>query len=459
MKTQFFALIVAFIFSSCNNLSEVEGKQALKKSEILQEVKKAAIKDFSGTKKFIINKRWWESFKDPQLSKLIDKAVAQNLDLKLMVKRVELAKLTVSDAQFDKIPKVNAGVSAPGSNSSNDSHFKTRSQFNAHVGWEADIWGRLEAATRGTISEYKATEADYRGAYLKVINDMANIYFNIRMLDEQIYLHKSAIKATESVLKVYEDRQKIGLVNPERTASQKAEVLRLKSDLVNITRQREVLSMQLNLLVGNAPHEIILTESLMTSSLFIPSPPKQLSFDLISRRPDVIAADLRLREAYYNEESARVARLPKLTVDLDYTISAAKLVSLTDNWVLNVLPKISFPALDPSTKIELERRGVLVQTKQIEYKKSLLFAINDVEEAIMNIKYRTKQLVIEKERTEQLELSYSKTMKRFETGLISHLEVFEVERTLINSKQRYLDNYREVLAQTSRVFISLGGGW
>ncbi|MCM8533510.1 MAG: TolC family protein [Lentisphaeraceae bacterium] len=459
MNIQAISLLLVFLLCACNNLSEVEEKQTAKKSEIFQEVKKAAAKDFSGSKKFTINKRWWESFKDPQLSKLIDKAVAQNLDLKLMMKRVELAKLAVSDAQFDKIPKVNAGVSAPGSMSNNDSHFKTRSQFNAHVGWEADIWGRLEAATRGTISEYKATEADYRGAYLKVINDMANIYFNIRMLDEQIHLHKAAIKATESVLKVYEDRQKIGLVNPERTASQKAEVLRLKSDLVNINRQREVISMQLNLLVGNAPHEIILTESLMTKTLLIPAPPKQLSFDLIARRPDVIAADLRLREAYYNEESARVARLPKLTVDLDYTISATKLVSLTDNWVVNALPKIYFPALDPSTKIELERRGILVETKQIEYKKSLLYAINDVEEAIMNIKYRNNQLAIEKERTEQLKISYDKTMKRFETGLISHLEVFEVERTLINSRQRYLDNYREVLDQTSRVFISLGGGW
>lgn len=447
------------LLSSCNNLDQVEQKQVEKQEQIFQEVKQGAEPDFTTDKKFEINKRWWESFEDPLLNDLIDQAVDQNLDLKLMVKRVELARLAVSDSQFDKIPKLNSSISQPGSTSSDDANFKSRSKFNAHVSWEADIWGRLEAATRGAISEYNASEADYRGAYLKVINDMANIYFNIRMLDEQKRLHEWAVKDTEEILRMYVNRKKIGLANSEQAASQKAEVLRLKSDLVNIIRQREVLAMQLNLLLGKAPHEITVPEEDITKSIKIPEPPSQLGFELIARRPDVIAADFRLREAYFNEESARVARLPQLTVGLDYTASAVSLASITDNWVLSVLPKISFPALDPSTKVELERRGILVETKQIEYKKSLLSAVNDVEESIMNIKYRREQLRIEKERTEQLEASYSKTIKRFETGLISHLEVFEVERTLINSKQRYLDNYREVLAQTSRVFIALGGGW
>ena len=60
---------------------------------------------------------------------------------------------------------------------------------------------------------------------------------------------------------------------------------------------------------------------------------------------------------------------------------------------------------------------------------------------------------------DQLKLSYTKVMNRFETGVISHLEVLEASRTLVNSRQRYLDNYREVLAQTSHMYIALGGGW
>ncbi|WDE98515.1 TolC family protein [Lentisphaera profundi] len=459
MKNTFMALSATLAMVSCGNMKDVETKQINKKNEISKSVENDAKADFTSKSPFKINKDWWQAFDDPTLNDLILQAVDQNLDLKLLVKRVDLARLAVSDAQFDKIPKLSSSISQPGSTSSDDGNFKSRSKFNAHVSWEADIWGRLEAASRGALAEYKATEADYRGAYLKVINDMANIYFNIRMLDEQQSLHEWAIKDTEEILRMYVNREKIGLANKEQASSQKAEVLRLKSDLVNIERQREVLAMQLNLLLGRAPHAITLEHQKMTQSISIPEPPKELSFSLISRRPDVIAADLRLREAYFNEESARVARLPQVSVGLDYTMSSASLASITDNWVLSVLPKISFPALDPATKVELERRGVFVESKQIEYKKSLLSAVNDVEEAIMNIKYRRQQLAIEKERTNQLEVSYQQTMKRFETGLISHLEVFEVERTLINSKQRYLDNYREVLSQTSKVFISLGGGW
>ncbi|MCM8538425.1 MAG: efflux transporter outer membrane subunit [Lentisphaeraceae bacterium] len=458
MKNTIYLLISSFIFISCSNMSEVEKRQESKIKEVFRDVKQDAKADFSTKSKFTVNKKWWKAFNDQTLDKLIEQAVDENLDLKLLLKRVDLARLAASDAQFNKIPRLSSSISQPGTTGSNN-NFKSRSKFNAHVSWEADIWGRLEAAERGAIAEYKATEADYRGAYLKVINDMANLYFNIRMLDEQKSLHEWAIKDTQETLRLYVNREKVGLANKEQESSQKAEVLRLQSDLVNIERQREVLSMQLNLLLGRAPHAVVVPPEEMTKTITIPKPPKELSFDLIARRPDVIAADLRLREAYFNEESARVARLPKVTVDLDYTMSAASLASVTDSWVLSLIPKVSFPALDPTTKTELKRRGVLVETKQLEYKKSLLSAVNDVEEAIMSIKYRHQQLAIEKERTDQLETSYEKTMKRFETGLISHLEVFEVERTLINSRQRYLDNYREVLAQTSRVFIALGGGW
>jgi NodT family efflux transporter outer membrane factor (OMF) lipoprotein len=414
---------------------------------------------FDASATHALEREFWKTFGDPVLDDLVAQAVGGNLDLKLLLNRVDQARLTVSSQEAEKLLKFSASVSQPTSRSSQSSQIESTTRLNAHVSWEADIWGRLEAADRAAFEGFKATDADWRGGYLKVINDLTSVYFSIRMLDEQHDLHTWAFREAKAVLDLYVDRQQAGLVGPERAAAQRAEVLRLQSDLADIERQRELLCMQLNLLMGKAPHEVKLDPKPLTKTIALVGLPTRLSPEAITRRPDVIAADYRLREAYFSEESARVARFPRVTLDIDYTLSVKKLTSLTDNWMLSLIPAITFPALDPQTELELRKKGIEVEARRVEYRKVIVAAVHDIEGALVNAAYRRRQFDFERQRVAELESSYQRAMERFRTGLINHLEVFEVERTLLDARQRELEDYRSVLSETSRLYISLGGGW
>ena len=407
---------------------------------------------------FKIDKNWWAKFGDTTLNKLIDKAVAQNLDLQIMQERSRLAEKALGEAKLKQIPKVSANV---GKEITDADQSKTQENYTAAAGvsWEIDIWGKFSKMSSANLAEYKASEADWRASYLRLIKDISVSYISLRQYDEQKSLFEESLSNSDKLLKIYEQRQKSGIEDSTNVSLQRAESLRLKSEIVEIDRARAVIANQISILLGEASGETKFPHAKLTSSLKPLVFPEGINANLLERRPDVIAAELRVQKDYQLSESTRAARLPSLSLGLSLNLKNDAISTLTTGWVAAIMPQISFPALDPQTKINVEKQDINLEITKKQYKDTVIKAIGEVEDSLINRQARLRRMELERNRYKELKAADAKSELNLKAGTISTFERIQFQQQLISSRQSILNFYSQELQDTVNLFTALGGGW
>jgi outer membrane protein TolC len=140
-----------------------------------------------------IEPEWWNGFHDPYLSELINKAIAENIDIRVLAARSGVAKEAIGLARAGLLPTV---TSETGTDTFKSTGSPSRTQYSvtAEVGWEIDIWGKVRKGVEAQKAEFNASEADWRAGYLSLVSDVATAYFQIRQFDEQRERQQQAIE-------------------------------------------------------------------------------------------------------------------------------------------------------------------------------------------------------------------------------------------------------------------------
>ena len=412
---------------------------------------------------FVIKRDWWQAMGDPALDQLIGQATTDNIDLKVLVGRVGKAELELTGAKSDQWPKLSAtgGYSDTRTMRYSQTTDTVKREFFVGTGlsWELDLWGKLEQKKEAQWAAYQASEADWRACYLTLIAGLTNAYFSARQLDEQRQLHHQAIATAEEVLKLYRRRQQEGVESGESINNQQAEILRLKRELNELDRQRQVTVNELAFLLGKPAGNFSLPDAALRRNVKLIGFPKELNANLLERRPDIVAAELRVRQAYHLQEASRAARMPSVSIGLNIDMANAAMSALAQNWTATIMPSITFPFLDPNTTVQLKLSEADVQEGCEYYKKTVLNAIKEVENALINLRSHLEQLDLEQQRAAELQTAREKVQVRLKEGVISQLEVFENERSLLDANQKGLELYATVLQDTVTLYNALGGGW
>jgi NodT family efflux transporter outer membrane factor (OMF) lipoprotein len=408
----------------------------------------------------VVQPDWWQVFGDPQLSGLIQQAIADNIDLRILTYRIEQAELGVKSARQAGMPKFSADIGGNasfqklGGLSSHTREYTT----GVNVSWEADLWGKLRQQRAATQGEVRATESDWRAGYLLLVRDVASSYFQLRALDEQAEIETRALGWANEALKVYERQLASRLITRDVPAAQQAEVLRLQRELEELRRQRDIEVNNLAVLLGQMPGAFRLEPATLRGRVKLPTVDTGVSANLLERRPDVVAADERLSAAYRITEARRAARLPSITLGVSGGASAASLANPIA-FFGNFVPRISFPALDPQTKIDVKLSEVDLKEARDRYTQTVLRAVQEAENAIIDLRSRQTQLDTERQRRELLERTMQDVDKRLKAGMATRLEALEASRSLLLTEQAELQLYSFALLDTVRLYNSLGGGW
>jgi outer membrane protein, multidrug efflux system len=407
----------------------------------------------------VVEPEWWRIFGDEELSRLIDQAIADNIDLRILTYRIDQAALGVRSARQAGMPQFSADIGGSASFQSLGGLSRTTKQYDGgiNVGWEADIWGKLRQRTAATQAEVRATEADWRAGYLILIREVASSYFQLRAFEEQMEIHTRALGWANEALQVFERQLANGLITRDATTAQQAEVLRIEREIEELRRQREIEANNLAVLLGKMPGTVTLEPALLRDRVALPNVDTGVSANLLERRPDVVAADERLSAAYRITESRRAARLPSLSLGLSG--GAAGGFSNPTTFFAEFLPRISFPALNPQTKIDLKLSEVDLEEARDRYTQTVLRAVQEAENAIIDLRSRHSQLETERQRRELLDRSLRDVDTRLKAGMATRLEVLEASRSLLLTEQLELQLYSFALLDTVRLFNSLGGGW
>jgi NodT family efflux transporter outer membrane factor (OMF) lipoprotein len=402
---------------------------------------------------------WWRIFGDEELSGLIDQAIAENIDLRILTYRIEQAELGLKSARQSGMPQFSADIGGSASYQSLGGLSRTTKQYDGgvNVAWEADIWGKLRQQKAATAGEVRATESDWRAGYLFLVHEVASSYFELRTLEEQMEIHGRALGWAKESLQVFERQLANGLITRDATTAQQAEVLRIEREIEELRRQRDIEINNLAVLLGKMPGNFELQPAMLRARVRLPEVDTGVSANLLERRPDVVAADERLSAAYRITESRRAARLP--TISLGLSGGASGGFGNPTSFFANFLPQISFPALNPQTKIDLKISEVDLEEARDRYTQTVLRAVQEAENAIIDLRSRHSQLSTERQRRELLDRSMRDVDTRLKAGMATRLEVLEASRSLLLAEQQELQLYSFALLDTVRLYNSLGGGW
>ena len=191
----------------------------------------------------------------------------------------------------------------------------------------------------------------------------------------------------------------------------------------------------------------------------LPTVPAGLPSQLLKRRPDIVAAEYRVLEAYDLVGQAKLAQLPSISLTGRGGTSSFALTDLLRAFTLNILPSINIPLLDPGVKAHVKTTEAQARVAEATYRKTVMTAFEDVENALVNLDAHRKQRIELTRQIGNLQTVAAQVEGQLREGLVSQLDVFESQRSLLAAQQALLLNHQQILSDTVTFYKALGGGW
>jgi NodT family efflux transporter outer membrane factor (OMF) lipoprotein len=405
--------------------------------------------------------RWWESFGSEELTGLVGEAIAGNRDLRVSFARLEqsraLAHLTGSKRAPDL--SVKAGVSETRRSTGDNVIDESTRSLSLVSSWELDFWGKLSADQRAALLDAEASREDLYASTLTLSSEVALKWLETISVKKQLALYQQQLETNRTILDLMEQRYLKGLANAIDIYQQRQAVAEIEAGLPPLEAQLESLRNELAVLVGKAPGTgfEITTEEFPDLK---PPPAAGLPADLLSKRPDIRAAGLRLKASENQVSAARADRLPDITLTGTAGYSSDSLGDLLDKWLASLAANLTWPLLNSgTTRAEVTRREKIVEERLASYEQIVLEALSEVQDAMVSelkqvdyIEALQRQLAITRD-------GFREAVSRYRKGLSDYLPVLSaltssqrLERTLVQARL-------ERFSQRVMLHRALGGGW
>lgn len=410
----------------------------------------------------VIHPDWWTGFGDHDLDQLIQRAIDQGLDLRIAALRLDKAGVQQGKDRFVGTPKVAfaptdsiARQKQEGGRSKNARDTET---LGVGLTWELDLWGKIRKDLQAADARYHATEMDWRATYLTLVASVAERYFQIRQFDEQIVQQKASKQQAGDLLQIYYAQHAEGMVPETRIRSQKAEINSLTTQLLEMQRGRAESELKLGTLLGLPAGELSVPVAGLRERVQLIGIPDVLPADMLARRPDVLKAEYSVLEAHHLVGKARLARLPTLSLSGVAKTGTSLASTFINSWSFGLAT--SWAGLfDRDARIDVKLSEAEVAIAREEYRKAVLQAFEEVEVALLNMNARQQQLRELQAQVVDLQVVRDVQDARLREGLVSQLEVFDTERSLLGARQEILTTYQQLLTDTVTLYKALGGGW
>jgi len=424
---------------------------------------------------------WWKHFNDPFLDQLIQDALGNNIDLKIRLERLQESGLSLKENSANNLPRVSNSANASffrrqniqetpdiitdekGVEQKKEEKITSDSQYyntGLSVSWELDLWGKKKKNYLATKASYEESKAQYWAECLRVVSEIAGTYFDIRKKDREKHILSQLYEGNMEQVSIYENQHREGLVPEWKVLRQKTEAEDLQKELKDLEQSRRKLENKLAILVGKPPGEFQVPDTKDIKPPESIQVPPGLPSDLLAGRPDIIAAEYRVEKAYHRVGEAQASRLPSISLSGQAGFASDSLSNLLRQWTLGFTPIVNFPVFDGgASKIRVEVNKIQARIAEDEYRQTVFRAFEEVENTLMDLSGRQQQKEVMKKKFDSVKLIHQQTEEKMEMGLISQLELLDIQRELLNSERSLADTERAVLADAVTLCKVLGGGW
>ena len=400
---------------------------------------------------------WREVFTDPKLQTLIDSALSNNSDLLTAALSVKQSEDMLKVAKLAYVPSF---VFSPNGALSSWDGAKTNKTYSLPIqaSWTVDLFGSLLNAKRAQQMVLVQARDYQRAVRTSIISGVANCYYTLLMLDEQLRITKETEVLTEQTWKTMQDMKEYYGYNEGSVLSAKANYLSVKASIPEIERQIRETENSLSLLLAQAPTRIdrgtfagqSLPENLRTG----------VGIQVLANRPDVHAKEMALANCFYNVNKARSAFYPNITItgSAAWTNSSGMGIVNPGKMLLNAVGSLVQPIFQHGQLIAGLRVAKSQQEQAyIAWQQSILNAGSEVSNALKLYETSAKLSEIEAERVETLQSNVEAVTALMANGS-TYLEVITAQQALLASKlQKVVDDFNKMQAVVN-LYYALGGG-
>ena len=402
---------------------------------------------------------WWTRFGDPTLDRLVAQAEQGSPSVATALLRVERAASLAGIEASALLPEIDFLATAGRSRQSG----VTANRFFAslQLDWEIDLFGRIRSLKSSAEAEAQA-EADAYAASLNLLrSQVAQAYFSLRSLDRSIGILEATIAVRADALRLVEIRLNSGLSDELEVAQARTEHSVARAELQRVIGQRRVAENTLATLVGSYASEFRLDLQPQWQAN-IPELPRAIPSELLMQRPDLSQAR-RLVQAASERIGARVAEFyPSISIggEIGYAASAADRWFRDSSRLWSAGPSLDLPIFRGKERRHLLERAQIEYRSLVEAYRSLaLQAFEDVESDLALVEQLGAEFEELRAASTSARRAAAMARQRYDSGLVSYLEVVDTERAALNATLR--ENAVEVqkLARIAQLVTSLGAGW
>ncbi len=323
---------------------------------------------------------WIATFQDPQLTALVNEAIAHNADLRVGATRVEQARLYARLAGAQLAPSVDF-LARGGGKLSGDGSGLQGGVLSAS--WELDLWARVRSGRAAAVASAAGAQADYEYARQSIAAMVARSWVLLTETGQQLQSARETVRASDELIRLADTRFKVGVGDEQDLASSKANAGSYRDAQRQLELAREQAIRSLEILLGRYP------AAALSEAVTLPNPPEAvpagLPSELLERRPDVVAAERRVAAAFHRIQEAKAARLPRiaLTGGVNSITSELFLLKERDNPIWSAGANLVMPLFrGGALKTQVEIRTAEQRQAVAEYAAVGVRAFGEVESAL-----------------------------------------------------------------------------
>ncbi len=404
---------------------------------------------------------WQQAFTDPALQKLIDTALQNNRDLRIAILNVEAYQAQYRIQRAAQLPT----LTASGSQTRQLAYDSISNTDTATVGisaYELDLFGRVQSLKDQALENYLAQEETQRSTQLSLIANVATAYMTLLADQDLLQLAEQTAKSYEQSYQLIEQRYQAGISSSLDVSQSRSNLESVRSSLAQYRRQVALDKNALRLLMGtNIPAG--LSSGLPEQDLTLLSPlGADIPSTLLTRRPDILAAEHALKAANANIGAARAAFFPTISLTANAGSMSSSLSNLFDSgsgtWLFQ--PSINLPIFDwGSRDAQLDVAKVQEKIEVATYEKAIQTAFKEVSDGLAAQDGYREQLQAQQALVDANKTYYQLAQSRYEKGVDSYLTLLDAQRSLFSAEQGLVSTRLALLSNRVSLFKALGGGW
>jgi NodT family efflux transporter outer membrane factor (OMF) lipoprotein len=446
-----------------------------------------------------VDPAWWNSFGDPELTRLETLAVAQNLDLQIATARLVEAEAQAQMEGAVLYPNLSgaasytregpskkgifnafgggggastdAGTTASGAmGASGGGGFSAASiqpidlyQYGLQSMYDLDLWGKNRRAVEAAVAAARASEEARRAGLLNVEAQVASNYLQLRGAETVLDITQRNLAFANQLVQLTVEREQAGLTTALDVANARATAAQIEAQIPSLIAQRDGFIGQIGLLLGVTPNGLPGQLAVFSPvPLTPPTVPVGMPADLLRRRPDVREAEADLHQATAEVGVATADFFPDVSLSASVSLQALQFKNLNGLEALTYAfgPNITIPLFDGGQlNGQLKLRNARQQEAAVNYAKTVLTAFTQVNTALVNYTQQHARLNALTVDVQQSQIAQNLAEEQYKEGIVDYLTVLDAQQSSLNAQQTQAGALETQGTDLVTLYQALGGGW